>query len=396
MTYLDHAASTPVRPEVIEVLAHAFGVFGNAGSVHSVGRAARARLEDARESLAASLQAHPSEVVFTSGGTEGDNLGVIGLYRRRRAADPRRRRIVASAIEHPAVIEAVGHLVDHEDAQVTWVTPARDGLLTGSAVDTALGSGDDVALVSCMWVNNEIGTVAEMAQIHAVARDRSVPVHTDAVQAVGHVPVSLREVPVSVLTLTGHKLGGPMGAGAVVVRREAPVQATSFGGGQERALRSGTVSVALAVALAEAVERAVADVHVESARQAALRDALLDGILAVAPDAIVTGAWTRGDVTRRSPSNAHVLLPGCDADALLTLLDLAGVQASTGSACHAGVSQPSHVVLALGHGLDEARGALRLTLGWDSTEADVAHFLDVFPGALDRARAARRTESVVS
>ncbi len=391
--YLDHAATTPVLPEVADVVAQAMGELGNPSSMHSAGRAARRRVEEAREDVASALGARPSEVLFTSGGTESDNLAVKGLYRHARDADPARRRLVVSAVEHSAVIDSVAHLEEREGARVTWVPCARDGRVAAEAFRTAIedpseGGPGTVAAVLDMWVNNETGVVQPVAEIAALAAEHGLPLHTDAVQAVGKVPLDFAGSGVDLLAASGHKVGGPVGAGLLIARDQAPLQAISHGGGQERQLRSGTLAMPLVVGMALAVRRAVDAREGEAARIGALRDRLLAGVLERIPGARVTGEWTPGDVLGRSPAHAHVLLPDCEADSLLFLLDAAGVQCSTGSACHAGIPHPSHVVLAMGYSEEEARGALRLTLGWTSTPDDVDRFLAALPEAVGRAQRA--------
>lgn len=390
--YLDHAATTPVSPEVREAVAEAMAQVGNPNSLHANGRAARRRVEEAREEIAETLSARPSEVIFTSGGTESDNLASKGLYRFAHDADPARRRLVVSAIEHSAVLESVEHLALREGAEVTWVGCDRDGVVSADAVRAAIEDGPGgpatVAFVSCMWANNETGVVQPVREIAQVTREHGLPLHTDAVQAVGKVAVDFAASGADLLVASGHKIGGPVGVGLLLATREAPIQPISHGGGQERKLRSGTVAMPLIVGLAVAIRRAVSGLDAEAVRLAALRDRLLQGVLASVPGARVTGFWEPGDVSRRTPGNAHVLIPDCEGDSLLFLLDAAGVSCSTGSACHAGIPQPSHVVLAMGYPQEEARGALRLTLGATSTDADVDAVLAALPGAVERAQRA--------
>lgn len=395
--YLDHAATTAVRPAALEAMAAELWLLGNASSLHGSGREARRRLEERREQLAEALAARPSEVVITSGGTEADNLAMLGLFRARRAADPARRRLVVAAIEHPAVLDVATTLAAREDALITWVQPNRDGIVTAAAFEAALAEGDgprDVALAACMWVNNEVGTVQPIEQIAAALTEPAgggpIPLHVDAVQAVGKVPFDFGASGATTAAVSGHKLGGPTGVGLLLARRDAPLEAVSLGGGQERGIRSGTLAGGLVAGLSVALCEAVAEQPAEAPRLAALRDDIITGARDLVPDAIVTGAWSPGDVTRRSPANAHLLIPECEGDSLLFLLDAAGVECSTGSACHAGVPQPSDVVLAMGYSEAQARGALRLSLGHTSTEADVEAFLAALPQAVQRARRAYR------
>ncbi len=388
--YLDHAATTTVLPEVVAAVAEQMAQTGNASSLHSSGRRARRVVEESRERIADALRVRPSEVVFTSGGTESDNLAVKGTYAARRAEDPRRTRLVVSGIEHHAVLDPVLHLVEQHGARVTWLEPDADGLVPVAALEEALAQGpDDVALVSLMWANNEVGTVQPVAEAAALAREHGIPFHTDAVQALGQVPLPLDEVGADLVALTGHKIGGPLGVGLLVIGRDQRPVPLTHGGGQERQLRSGTLDVPSIAGLAVAVEHAVRHQEEESRRLVALRDRLIGEALALDPTIEVSGWWRPGDHTRRLPGNAHLRVPGCDGDSLLYLLDAAGVECSTGSACQAGVPQPSHVLLAMGVDETDARGSLRLTLGRTSTDEDVTAFLRALCPAVERARRAR-------
>lgn len=387
--YLDHAATTPMLPSAIAAMADQLATTGNASSLHTSGRMARRVVEESRERLAKALGARPSEVVFTSGGTESDNLAVAGTFEARRESDPARVRIVCSSIEHHAVLDCVEHLVTHEGAKVTWVEPDHLGLVSPDAVRAAIEEDpDSVALVTVMWANNEVGTVQPVADLAALAHEFGVPFHTDAVQAAGHLPVDFAASGADLMTVTGHKVGGPLGVGALLVRRDAVVVPQSFGGGQERQIRSGTLDVPAIRAFAVAMEESVQTVPTEAPRLVALRDRLVREAMDLGYDVTVTGAWEAGDGTHRLPGNAHVLVPGCEGDSLLYLLDAAGVECSTGSACQAGVPQPSHVLLAMGIPEESAKGALRLTLGHTSTDADVDAVLAALPAAIDRARRA--------
>lgn len=361
---------------------------GNPSSLHGPGREARAIVEESRESLAAAVGARPSEVLFTSGGTEADNLAVLGAYRARRTADPMRRRVVVSAVEHHAVLDTVEHLATTEGAEVTWVEPRPDGVVDPERVRAAIATDPStVALVSVMWANNEVGVVQPVREIVEVAHGFGVPAHSDAVQAFGHVRVDFASSGLDLMTVTAHKLGGPVGVGALVARRDAPLVPTSHGGGQERDLRSGTLNVAGARGFAVAAAAAVAGLESESVRLVALRDRLVRGAGAIDPATTVTGTWAAGDGIRRLPGNAHLLVPDADPEALLYLLDAAGVACSTGSACRAGVARHSHVLDAMGYAA-EAGAALRLTLGHTSTDADVDAFLAALPAAVTGARKA--------
>ncbi|MCU1613128.1 MAG: Cysteine desulfurase [Frankiales bacterium] len=392
MTYLDHAATTPLLPEVLAAMTEQLGRVGNASSLHASGRAARRAAEQSRERLAEALGARPSEVLFTGGGTESDNLAVKGLYWARRAADQRRRRIVVSPAEHHAVLDSVEWLAKHDGAEVTWLPVEATGRVTPEALGEALGDGTDVAVASVMWANNEIGTVSDVPALVRVAHAVGVPLHTDAVQAVGQVPVDFAASGVDALTMTGHKLGGPMGAGALLLRREVECTPLMHGGGQERDVRSGTLDVAAIVGLAVAAEAAVATREQRAARLSRLRDRLVAGVVEAVPDAQLNGA-PLDDVLGgsepgpgRLPGNAHLSFPGAEGDALLMLLDARGVECSTGSACSAGVARPSHVLLAVGADPGRARSSLRFSLGHTTSEADVDAVLDAIAPVVERAR----------
>ena len=383
--YLDHAATTPMHPAAIEAMTAALATVGNASSLHTAGRAARRRMEESRESIAARLGARPSEVVFTAGGTESDNLAVKGIYWARRDADENRRRIITTAVEHHAVLDAVGWLVDHEQAEVTVLPTGPDGSVTPAALRAALEDhGPDVALVSVMWANNEVGTIMPIAELAAIAAEFEVPMHSDAVQTVGQVPVGFAASGLSAMSVTAHKFGGPAGVGALLLRRDTACVPLLHGGGQERDVRSGTPDVAGVVGMAAAADIAVETLEVTAARLHALRERLIDGVLGSVDDAHLNGA--RGE--HRLPGNAHFTFRGCEGDSLLMLLDANGIECSTGSACTAGVAQPSHVLLAMGADAATARGSLRLSLGHTSTEADVDAALRVLPAAVERARQA--------
>ena len=382
-TYLDHAASTPVRPEALAAMTAQLGHTGNPAALHASGRRSRQVVEESREALSAAIGCRPGELVFTSGGTEADNLAVKGLYWSRRGQDPRRRRVLTSAVEHPAVLEPASWLAAHEHADAELLPVDDDGRLAVPVLAEALASDPGaVALLSVMWANNETGTIQPLAEVVALAREHGVPVHTDAVQAIGALPVDVDASGVDALTLSGHKLGGPPGVGALVVRREHEVVPLVHGGGQERDLRSGTVDAASVAGLAASVTAAVAERGAHTERMAALRDALVAGVRSVVPDVVVNG----GD--DRLPGHAHLSFPGCEGDSLLMLLDAAGIECSTGSACQAGVPQASHVLLAMGREEEQARSSLRFSLGHTSTAADVEALVAAIGPAVERARAA--------
>jgi cysteine desulfurase len=382
--YFDYNATTPLSDEAADAVARITReIFGNASSVHHFGQQAKAALDEARSALATLVGGDPSEIIFTSGGTEADNLAVKGIFWARRAADPARKRIISSSVEHHAVLDAVHWLETHEGADVTWLPVDELGRVRPESLAAALG--DDVALVTTMWANNEIGTIQPIPALAALAAAAGVPMHTDAIQAVGQVPVDFAAAGVSAMAITAHKLGGPVGVGALVLGRDVACTPLLHGGGQERDVRSGTLDAPGIAAFAVAVQASVKGQQEHAAALAALRDELVARVLAVVPDAILNG-----DPVDRLPSNAHFSFPGCDGDALLLLLDAAGIACSTGSACSAGVAQPSHVLIALGADDARARSTLRFSLGHTSTRADIDALIAALPGAVERARKAYR------
>jgi len=383
--YLDHAATTPLSGAALAALTRELARTGNPSSLHGSGRRARRAVEDAREAIAAAAGAHPSEVIFTSGGTESDNLAVKGMYWSRVAEDPTRRRILCSAVEHHAVLDTVEWLERHEGAEVTWLPVDGEGVLDLDVLETELARDPGtVALVTVMWANNEVGTIQPIRRIVDLAHGAGVPVHSDAVQAFGSVPVHFKDSGLDAMSISGHKIGGPVGVGALLLGRAVKLTPVQHGGGQERDVRSGTLDTASIAAFAAAAEAVTAALPTESARIAALRDRLIDGVRERVPEAVLRGAPGDG----RLPGNAHFTFPGCEGDSLLFLLDLAGIESSTGSACTAGVPRPSHVLLAMGLDEETARGAQRFSLGHASTEADVDALLAALPEAYARARQA--------
>ncbi|MFD8379634.1 cysteine desulfurase family protein [Streptomyces sp. NPDC059679] len=386
MVYLDHAATTPMLPEAVQAMTAQLAVTGNASSLHAAGRRARRTVEESRESLAASLGARPSEVVFTSGGTEADNLAVKGLYWSRRDADPARTRVLASPVEHHAVLDAVDWLAEHEGARVEWLPVDAYGRVHPDALGEAIARDpSDVALATVMWANNEIGTIMPVPELAAVTAEFGIPLHADAVQAFGQLDLDFAASGLAAMTVSGHKIGGPYGIGALLLGREWTPAPLLHGGGQERQVRSGTLDTPAIAAFAVAAAHAAAH-REEFAREiGALRDALIGAVRAAVPDAVLGGD---PDPAGRLPANAHFSFPGCEGDSLLLLLDARGIECSTGSACTAGVAQPSHVVLATGTDPDLARGTLRFSLGHTSTKADVEAVADAIGPVVERARGA--------
>ena len=384
--YLDHAATTPMLPVAVEAMTRQLGNVGNASSLHASGRAARRVVEEGREAIAAALGCRPGDVIFTSGGTESDNVALKGVFWARNAADPRRRRILASAVEHHAVLDPLEWLDRSGAADLELLAVDEQGRLDLDAFEASVERDpDSVALVTLMWANNEVGTLQPVAEVAAIAARHGIPVHTDAVQAVGAVPVDFVASGVDSLAFSGHKLGGPYGIGALVARRELRITPLLHGGGQERGIRSGTLNPPAVAGLAAAVTASVGAQAEHAARVSALRDELVRRVVEVVPD-----AHLHGDPVRRLPGNAHLGFPDCEGDALLMLLDAQGIACSTGSACSAGVPQPSHVLLAMGRDHDEARHSLRFTLGHTSTTEDVDAVVAAIGPAVERARNAYR------
>ncbi|WP_353828402.1 cysteine desulfurase family protein [Agromyces sp. SYSU T0242] len=390
--YLDHAATTPLRSEAISAMTRALRLVGNPASIHSAGQEAKRLLEESREAVAATVGADPIEVVFTGGGTEAVNLAVKGLFWRRRS-ETGARRILMPGGEHHATIDAVDWLVGVDGAEVVELPLDDLGRLRVDALADEFGrDAAPVALVTMLQANNEVGTVEPVVRVAELCARAGVPLHVDAIAAYGHEPIDLHGIRrdtaappgagLVAVSVSAHKVGGPVGIGALVLDRSTRIEPLLHGGGQQRRIRSGTQDVAAAAGFAAAVRAMAADAAVEDGRLAALRDRLVAGVASVVPDARLSGD---PDPAGRLPGNAHFTFPGCEGDSLLFLLDAAGVAVSTGSACQAGVPEPSHVLLAMGRSEAEARGALRITLGRTTTEADVDAFLRALPAAVERA-----------
>jgi cysteine desulfurase len=393
--YLDHAATTPVLPEAIEAYARALSEVGNPSSIHAAGQSAKRLLEDARDQVAATLGAQGIEVVFTSGGTEAINTAVKGMYwaGARRGAT----RILVPEGEHHATLDAVEWLSEYEGARLEWLPLDARGFVRLDVLERShTHDPRSIAALTFLWANNEVGTIQPAERMIGLAAAAGVPVHVDAVSAFGHLPIdfagmrartgSAGGAGLTALSVSAHKVGGPVGAGALVLSRDAALVPLIHGGGQQRQVRSGTQDVAAASAFAVAALAAEAGRAAESERLASLRDRLIEGVRRLVPDAVLSGPEpgpARGDglPEDRLVTNAHFTFPGCEGDSLLFLLDAAGVEVSTGSACQAGIPEPSHVLRAMGRSGDDARGALRITLGRTSTEADVDAFLAALPDA---------------
>jgi cysteine desulfurase len=376
--YLDHAATTPVRPEVLEAMAPFYGPrFGNPSSLHRWGREARTALDEARERLAACLGAHSDEICFTSGGTEADNIAILGGWRARRQYG--RNAVVTTAIEHKAVLAAV-HQAHKEGADERIIGVRPDGCVDRAEFDKAVN--EDVAIVSVMWMNNEIGTIQPIEELVPAAKARGALFHTDAVQAFGKVDVDARKVAFDALSLSGHKIGAPKGCGAMFTRRGTVFESLFHGGSQERGRRPGTENVASAIGLAKAAELAVAERAAECARLGRLRDRLERGILERVPDAVIHGAGA----PNRAPHIMNVSVPGTDSESMLMALDLQGIGCSAGSACQAGTTTASHVLTAIGARRDTVNAAIRMSLGSLNDEASVDRTIEVFAKLVTKAR----------
>ena len=355
---------------------------GNPSSLHTAGRSVRQVVEEARESIAADLRTRPSAVIFTSGGTESDNLAVKGLFWQRRDRLGQPARVLASSIEHHAVLDPVAWLGTHEGASIEWLGVDAQGRVSPDEIEDLLRAGD-VALCTVMWANNEVGTIEPVGRIAELCREAGVPFHTDAVQAVGQIPVNLSEIGAHAVTISSHKIGGPFGVGALILDPALTLTPIMHGGGQERDIRSGTFDAPAIAAFAVALHHAVAGQADHAAHVRELRDQLVAAVLAAVPGTVLNGASLNG--ASRLPGNAHFSFPGCEGDALLMLLDAAGIDCSTGSACTAGIPEPSHVLLAMGVDEPTARASLRFSLGRATTSADIDSVVRALPLAVDRA-----------
>jgi cysteine desulfurase len=383
--YLDHAATTPMVPEAVAAFAEHAARAGNASSLHDAGRRARRVVEESRELIADRFGALPSEVVFTSGGTEANNLALKGFAWAGRAEG--RGRVVVSAIEHHAVLDPVDWLLEHEGVEVDIIPVDRSGLLEIKALrDDLAAAPASVALVSVMWANNEVGTIQPIAEVVAAAAEHGIRVHSDAVQAAGHLRLDFAASGLDAMTITAHKLGGPIGIGALFLRREVDPVPLLHGGGQERQVRSGTLPTPLVASFAAAVDAAATHRAERSARLEGLRNRLEEGIRQADPTALVNGSDAGAE--DRLPNILHVAFPGCEAETLLLMLDAEGIACSAGSACAAGVPQASHVPLAMGLDAPTARGSLRFSFGHTSTDSDVDAVLAALPAIVERSRAA--------
>ena len=375
--YLDHAATTPVREEVFEAMKPFYGPrFGNPSSTHRWGREARAALDEARERVGRCLGARADEICFTSGGTEADNLAILGAWRALKAKG--RTAVVTTPIEHKAILGAV-HQAAQEGAEERFLGMTHDGVIDPASFDALVD--DKVAVCTIMWVNNEIGSIQPVPELAAKAKQRGALVHTDAVQAFGKIRIDSQTQQFDFLTISGHKFGAPKGIGALFIRRGTHIEPLMHGGTQDRGRRPGTENVAAAVGLARAAELTLAECEAHCARIRKLRDKLEAGILAMIPDAVIHG---RG--AERAPHILNVSVPGTDSESLLMALDLRGIAASGGSACQSGSISPSHVLTAIGVRPDLASAAIRMSLGVLTTDQSIDRVIEVFPALVAKAR----------
>lgn len=381
-TYLDHAATTPMSDAARLAMIDELGNLGNASSLHASGRRSRKVVEEAREAIASAVGATPGEIVLTGSGTEANNLAVKGLYWKRIQEDPANKRIISSSIEHHAVMDPIQWLVDHDGAQVTWISVNDRAQLNVEELVAEIERDPKVALVSIMFANNEVGTLQPLVRVIEAAHKYGIPVHTDAVQAFGKVPLSFKELDLDAMTISGHKIGGPLGIGALIVKKNVKLTPVLHGGGQERDIRSGTLDTPAIRALGVAASEAAEQLTERALRMVELRRELTARVLAEVPDARANG----DELTL--PGIAHFTFAGAEGDALLLLLDAQGIESSTGSACSAGVPRPSHVLLAMGMSEVEARASLRFSLGFSSTSQDVDALVSVIGGVVERARKA--------
>ena len=385
--YLDHAATSPIRASVLALYVATLSEIGNPASVHSFGQQSRQILEQAREEIAKAINCDRNEVIFTSGGTESDNLAIKGIYWDVNSKDPSKKVIISAAAEHHAVLDAINWLVDSQSAELYLIPSDDQGVLDIAALESYLEqNAARVALISVMWANNEIGVIHPISEITTLAKSYQIPVHSDAIAALGHIPVNFAESGLAAMTITGHKLGGPVGSGALILRRDQKLTPVNHGGGQERNLRSGTPDASSAAALALTITEAVSEQGELAARHKIMTERLIAGVKQIADDVVVSA-----EKAPRLPNNAHFRFPGCLGDSLLFLLDSDGVSISTGSACTAGVNGPSHVVLSLGASNDEAMGTLRITLGHSTKDQDIEAFLKALPKAYEGAKNAGLT-----
>ncbi|MGP9784586.1 cysteine desulfurase family protein [Glutamicibacter sp. AOP12-B1-11] len=387
--YLDHAATTDLNPAALSAMTEQFAHTGNPSSLHGAGRRANRVIDEARTKIAGVAAAHPTEVIFTSGGTESDNLALKGLFWNRTEKNPEARSILVAGIEHHAVLDTVAWLETHENATLLWMPVDADGVLDLQAAEELIEANHErIALGTLMWANNEVGTIEPISAFVALAAKYQIPVHSDAVQAFGTVPTDFAASGLATMAISAHKVGGPVGIGGLLVRRDIVLMPVQHGGGHERKLRSGTLNAASAAGFAAAATAVQANLDAESKRLSELRDYAVQRIAQSIPEAVLNGPRDALNEGKRLPGNLHFTFPECEGDSLLFLLDMFGIASSTGSACTAGVPQPSHVLVAMGRDARSARSVQRFTLGHTSMREDVDKLLEALPEAYQRAKKA--------
>lgn len=385
--YFDNAATTPINGVALQAFIDQSRELGNPSSLHGYGRAVRKSLEEAREKIASLIGCEASEVIFTGSGTEANNLAIKGIYWQRRSEDQKRRVVIISAFEHHAVLDPASWLAQEEGAELIIVPVSKDGYINLDFLKSAIANrSDEIALISIIHANNEVGTIQPIAEIVKLADTYKIPVHSDAVQSFGKLPFSFSELGLFAMTISAHKVGGPVGVGALILKRGVEIMPLLHGGGQERDIRSGTFNAAAIVSFATAAQAALRNIEKNSLYVSGLREALRETIKSDVPDAIFnTGS---GETL---PGILNVRFPNTESDSLLLLFDSEGIACSTGSACSAGVQQPSHVLLAMGLSEREARSSLRFSLGIENSRADIDYFHTCIKRVIERARAAYRS-----
>ncbi len=385
--YFDNAATAPINPVALQAYLDQARSLGNPSSLHGYGREARKNVEDAREKLASLLDCQPNEIIFTASGTESNNLAIKGMFWHRLSEDKNRKVIITSAFEHHAVLDPINWLRDSEGAEIIEVPVNHEGYLKLEFLKSALENrGEEVSFISIMHSNNEVGTIQPIQEVIKLANKYKVPVHTDAVQSFGKVPLSFSELGLFAMTVSAHKIGGPVGVGALILKKGVDITPLLHGGGQERDIRSGTINAAGIVAFATAAQVAIRDREKNAVFVAGLRDSLAATIKNDLPDALFNAG-----AGERLPGILNVRFPNTESDSLLLLFDSEGIACSTGSACTAGVQQPSHVLLAMGLSENEARSSLRFSLSPENSKEDIDYFHTCFKKVIDRARAAYRS-----
>ena len=388
--YFDNAATTPMSGVALAAFTAQARAVGNPSSLHGYGRSVRKEVENSRDLIAAAIEAHPSEIIFTGSGTEADNLAIKGIFWQRRSEDSRRKIVVISAIEHHAVLDPARWLAEVEGAEVIELPVSSEGFVDLMTLQELVANrGDEIALLSIIHANNEIGVIQPISEIVRIVEAKKIPVHIDAVQSLGKIPISFKELGVFAMTLSAHKIGGPVGVGALVLKKGTEITPLLHGGGQERDIRSGTFNAAGIVAFAAAIQSTERDREKNYAYLSTLRKALVDAVREKIP-----GAWINGELSERSlPSIVNIGFPNTESDSLLLLFDNEGIACSTGSACSAGVQQPSHVLLALGRTEREARSSLRFSFSPQNSKSDIEYFQTCLERVIERAQAAYRASA---